>query len=385
MPIGDIAEAAGQGGNTSWQPIALEGSWKGHWMGAFSISKAQLQQMADGIKGSEIDIVVDFEHSTMFSDKAPAAGWIKEAQVRGNELVAQIVWTDTAAKHIREKEYKYLSPVIHWNTRDRQTGADAGTTIQSVALTNVPFLHELPEVRLNKYRVAFVVSQPEPEEPMDQKQFEALCKVLGMDPKTSTPEQVLTAMGERIALQGDVATQLAALNTALGIEAGADPVAAANALRAQATASDPAELAALRTQMTAFQETQDNAAALTAVQLAQGQGKVAGVDSDNYKHAQEWAKKDLAGFTAYLATIPAFSVAPGHVAAISGSVPASPGLLESPEVDAAVENVCAQFGMTAKDIKEAKEADAAALQSGNRITGLWGDTITAPMQGKEKE
>jgi phage I-like protein len=381
-PIGDIAEAAGEGGNTSWQRLAVVGEWKGHWMGPFSVNAQQIQQMVDSIVGSEIDVVVDYEHATVFSDRAPASGWIKAAKVdqdqNGNpSVLAQIAWTDTAAAHIKAGEYRYLSPVIVWQTRERQTGRDAGTSIQSVALTNVPFLHELPEVRLNSFRSVFQ-KQSEPEgEPMDEKQFQALCQTLGLDPKTATVAQVMEALGK---LQGN-ATQLDAINQALGVEGEANPVDVANTLRAQATSVDPNELATLRSTVSEMQTQQTNSQALQAVKAAQLEGKVAGDDTDNFKHALAWAQRDLKGFGDYIATLPAFSVAPGHQPQRQGSAAtsSSPETFDDPELEAQVQRNCQALGITPEQRKDLQSQDPST-----HLRRLWGADDAPPVaQGKE--
>lgn len=369
VPIGDIAQDAGAGGDTSWQHLAVVGEWKGHWMGPFSINKDQIQQMVDHIVGSEIDVVVDYEHATVFSDKAPASGWVKAAKQdtdqNGNPtLLAQIAWTKTAAQHIRDGEYRYLSPVIVWNTRDRQTGRDAGTSIQSVALTNVPFLHELPEVRLNSFRSAFENQEERKEEPMNEQQFKALCQALKMDPETTTVAQVMEALGK---LQVG-ATQLDAINVALGVEGDANPVDVANTLRAQATSVDPNEVATLRSTVAEMQTQQTNSQALQAVKAAQLEGKVAGDDTDNFKHALAWAQRDLKGFGEYIATLPAFSVAPGHQPQRPGSAaPSSPGTFDDPELEAQIQRNCQALGITPEQRKELQDQDPST-----HLRRLWG-------------
>lgn len=57
--------------------------------------------------------------------------------------------TDRARHLIENREYRYISPAINWAGRDKSTGKIDGTTLTSVALTNRPFLEELPAIRLS--------------------------------------------------------------------------------------------------------------------------------------------------------------------------------------------------------------------------------------------
>ncbi|HEV2349023.1 MAG TPA: phage protease [Terriglobia bacterium] len=57
--------------------------------------------------------------------------------------------TPRARQLIESGEYRYISPAISWAGRDKRTGKMTGTTLTSVALTNRPFLEELPQIRLS--------------------------------------------------------------------------------------------------------------------------------------------------------------------------------------------------------------------------------------------
>ena len=80
------------------------------------------------------DMVIDYEHQTLENVQAPAAGWIKELEWRGTEgLWAKTEWTDKASEYIRNKEYRYFSPVFIWRESDKRVIA-----LVNVALTNEP-------------------------------------------------------------------------------------------------------------------------------------------------------------------------------------------------------------------------------------------------------
>lgn len=209
-PSGD----AGGGPAMAWHTVALEGAWDGHRQGAFEVTESMLNQMKRNARALKVDTPVDYEHNSlnMFAAEAPAAGWISDFRVNsaGSEgprtLQALIGWNARAAEQIRNREYRYLSPVIVFNSRDRKTGKDRGAWIHSVALTNVPFLDELPEVKINSMARALGLRVHEPEtQPMfTEKQYAELAIKLGLKPE-ATPDQILVALSsmrdEHVALR----------------------------------------------------------------------------------------------------------------------------------------------------------------------------------------
>lgn len=86
-------------------------------------------------------IPMDYEHQTDLAPTngkpAPAAGWIKGLQARADGIWGLVEWTATAAAHIANGEYRYVSPVI-LHTKD-------GTIARLLraSLTNRPNLTEL--------------------------------------------------------------------------------------------------------------------------------------------------------------------------------------------------------------------------------------------------
>jgi len=134
-----------------WVRIGTPGRWRGHSSGEFELSETDFKQMVINYERLGLDIVVDYEHATIFNpEKAPAAGWIPaepiSLKVEDGDLWARIEWTETAMEHIKAREYRYLSPVFVPNTPDRVTGENIGWTLHSVALTNTPFLAELDPI-----------------------------------------------------------------------------------------------------------------------------------------------------------------------------------------------------------------------------------------------
>jgi phage I-like protein len=113
---------------------------------------------------------VDYEHQTLYGDKAPASGWIRHPdglRVEGEKLYAKIEWTDEAKKTIKKEQYRYLSPVLVPHATDATSGEDIGCLLHSVALTNTPFFTELPPIAAKS-------SQQKKENLMTKEQIEAL-------------------------------------------------------------------------------------------------------------------------------------------------------------------------------------------------------------------
>lgn len=119
------------------------------------------------------DLVIDWEHASMFSDQAPAAGWIKDLDDRGPEGIwGRVEWNQAAADQIRAREYRYLSPVVVCDKEDAETNKMWPLVLHSVALTNTPLLRDM-EPLANKF-------QHEEENEMS----EASKKSIGSGPET---------------------------------------------------------------------------------------------------------------------------------------------------------------------------------------------------------
>ncbi len=129
--------------------LAVVGSWKGHPSGPFELTLEDLEQIKTNFENGEVDIVVDFEHASLWNDKAPATGWIKELFFKEQDLWAKVKWIGDSVELIKSEQYKYISPVFNEKTIEQVSGDDIGWSLHSAALTNRPFLEELGEVIAN--------------------------------------------------------------------------------------------------------------------------------------------------------------------------------------------------------------------------------------------
>jgi phage I-like protein len=85
------------------------------------------------------EMVIDYEHQTLSGGQAPAAGWIKRLIDKGKDgLWAAVEWTQQAKEYLKNKEYKYFSPVMWVAKQGRKV-----VKIENVALTNFPKVNNL--------------------------------------------------------------------------------------------------------------------------------------------------------------------------------------------------------------------------------------------------
>ena len=134
--------ASGAGG---WQRILPAGSFsardgRGPYIVGDRAAMEAILAQSRAYHG-ETDIVVDYDHQALAvmapgsGKTAKAAGWVKGLEVRDDGIWANIEWTAVAAASIKEKEYRYLSPVIPHDAKGNVR------MVLSVSLTNVPAYH----------------------------------------------------------------------------------------------------------------------------------------------------------------------------------------------------------------------------------------------------
>lgn len=133
--------------------VAQVGHFKGHPAGPFSLTPQVFDEIVRNFRregGREIPI--DFEHASeadatsgsIPAGGAPAQGWIRGLENRGEAgLWADVEWLPQARDMIRNKQYKFFSPAIRFESRDKITGQNIGARMTSGALTNQPYLPSL--------------------------------------------------------------------------------------------------------------------------------------------------------------------------------------------------------------------------------------------------
>lgn len=98
------------------------------------------------IKAKTDDTLIDYNHGSFDDEAEPeraiAAGWFHNADYRADGLYALgVKWTPRAEQFIKNKEYRYLSPLFYYNTETGEV-----LELESVALTNTPALDGLDDL-----------------------------------------------------------------------------------------------------------------------------------------------------------------------------------------------------------------------------------------------
>ncbi|WP_145489981.1 phage protease [Yersinia rohdei] len=155
-----------------------------HWVMNAEIA----QRLIDAANAKSTPYAIDYEHQTLRAIKngqpAPAAGWFKSLEWRGDDglFAVDVEWTDAAAAMILAGEYRFISPVFNYNK--------SGHVLQILhaALTNTPALDDMDEVMLAAASVLAINSTSEGNAGMDEL-LEQLRWMLNL-PLSATQEEV---------------------------------------------------------------------------------------------------------------------------------------------------------------------------------------------------
>lgn len=144
----------------------------------------------DVVSNSRIgrDLPLDWEHSTEVKapkgEKADAAAWIVDLEVRANALWGKLEWTEDGRNSVAKRKYRYLSPVFLF---ERESGRIV--RLKSAGLTNSP---NLSLTALNREGAH---PGPNPSEDRPMKLAEAIRKALGLA-EDATEEHAVTAINQ---------------------------------------------------------------------------------------------------------------------------------------------------------------------------------------------
>lgn len=135
--------------NTGWLHAFSFGTYMHPVYGKITFDEATAKRMAsnvnDRVRG--IDIAIDYGHRA----SEDAAGWVRQAEVRDNGLWLLVEWTQTAAKKIREKAYRYFSPTFVKSWKHPESLKVFRDVLFGGGLTNRPFLKNMLPVNLSEY------------------------------------------------------------------------------------------------------------------------------------------------------------------------------------------------------------------------------------------
>lgn len=199
--------------------VVLPGKWKTHPAGPFLVDEQTQIEMVKNFNAVGADVVIDLEHASLIEgDPAPAAGWIKQLHNRnGAGVWADVEWTPLGRNMLSNKEKRYVSPVIIFGAKDPETGDSIGAKLDSVALTNRPYLENLPAVVNSKQE------SPQNNGETAMKEFlEKLAKQLGIKDEPSE-DTVLAAMSKQSELIGNLQTRVKEILATIGLGEEAKP------------------------------------------------------------------------------------------------------------------------------------------------------------------
>lgn len=350
---------------TSWIDIAGPGEWKGHPAGPFTLTPETFASCIAVFNDQANPIPVDYDHASLAVNPdggAPAAGWVQALELRGDRLWALVEWTAKAALGIRAGEYRYCSGVFDFDAVDRETGSRTVCAMDSVALTNRPFIDGQQPIALSRH---LEITMPE-DAPPPAAQADDAGKMLAA--------RLMEATGmDAAALLAALDAKLESVVAALKGEAPASvPPAPAAVAPATAPASDVAALTASVAALTASVNAKE--AELIPLRAAAAKlvddGLVAEVDAGvragkipppAREHFVKLARETPTSFRAILAAMPATTVlAPSTAPAV---VP--PSQAHTIDKDAKRRELTARVkswpGLTAKQVEETVNRQLADL------------------------
>lgn len=207
MPIGKLDAADGR----KWEVV----------------DKAHAQEIVDATKArlGRRKFMIDYDHQAVLATtdkvggRALASGWVSDFEVDDDGIHGLVEWTPQARTALRDREYRYLSPVFGHRPNGRVT------RLLNAALTNTPAL-DMP---------ALAAAQHGEPDTMNK-----IIEALGLD-GGADEDAIVAAIAEL-----KTSTALASVQpiaTALGLDEGADLEQVATA--AAAAAARPADLTAI--------------------------------------------------------------------------------------------------------------------------------------------
>lgn len=287
----------------------------------FEVDQESLTAMVAAFQARGVDLVVDYEHQSLKGDRAPAAGWIKELQAEADGLWARVEWTAQAREYLKNREYRYFSPVLKLDPETRRPEA-----LLNVALTNVPAMKCLAPL------VARYCGDGE-ETGMERETMKTeLAARLGMERETG---------GERLWLKAQAALTELALAVGLSQQATVGEVRAG--IEALKAFQGQTEL--LAAEMAALKEQVAEAAVHREVETALLTGKISPAQQ---AWALDYCRRDLEGFKAFAAQAPKVVPLGQGLALSRETAPGAAGL--TPEEVA----ICRAMNITPEHYRQAK-------------------------------
>lgn len=309
-----------------WVQLLPAGTFAGRdGRGPYALGDAQAVIAATMAHQAGADLPIDYDHQIYRSEAngrpAVAAGWITELQSRSDGIWGRVEWTVRAAEHLKNREYRYLSPAY---VHDRDGNV---LRIEGAGLVNNPNLEltalasQLPGGNnVNKLLEALAKAMGLPEDATEETvvthakalvaeraQLAELAKVFGA-PDGSTPEQL--AVHAKTAMTG--------LAQALGAAEGSTPEQLVAHAKTATGEPDPGKYVSLAVhnvlagELQGLKRERDQEKAQAAVGRAKAAGKLIPAQEP---WALALASKSLEDFCAWEAGAPVV-IEPGRVAPV---------------------------------------------------------------------
>jgi len=138
---------------TTWIHVGYEGEWEGHPSGPFELTGRTFSQCVEAFRALATPPQVDYGHGSLYETDGqpkPAAGYVVDLEVRDDGLWACVEFTERAAGMVRGGEYRFCSGVFMWDQPDRVTGETIPCQLDSIGLTNRPFVDGQNAIRLHR-------------------------------------------------------------------------------------------------------------------------------------------------------------------------------------------------------------------------------------------
>lgn len=302
--------------------------------GDFVVDQESFQSIKAKFIDRALDIVVDYEHQTLEDVQAPAGGWIKDLILQDDAIAAKVEWTPKAQEYLRNKEYRYLSPVVMVRKSDLKA-----IVLHSVALTNTPAIDGMFPI-INSINVNF----DDDEGGTEMDLLKKLAALLGLG-EDATEEQLTQKIGELLKTSENVAKKpteedLVAnktITSLLGVDEKAkteDVAAAIMALKNPTNFVPVSEFQALKTRL-------DKMDSDGLVTKALKDGKISAAQKE---WAEEYALKDTQGFAKFV------DKAPQSVPV--GTLGIEDNKEQKTEVTETTLAVCKQLGVSKEDLEK---------------------------------
>lgn len=341
LPMGEFTSVDGRPVGMTWgkgMPVECK-SWL--------LTQEQGQKLVAALKERQDDLVIDYEHQTLKAagngQPAPAAGWMKDFELREDGLYALCEFTPNAQTMIDNKEYRYISPVFPFH---HKTGLV--TALLNVALTNAPALDGLTDV-MAKAALSLFPSTSKEDSAMDELR-ERLQWMLNL-PVGATVEDIKAQFDKLIEQISNGQGMAAASVDLLALLANQKQQIAAlsQQLTQQTTEPDPTKFVsidvvnALNSQIAALSQKNMTDEGQTLVQAALTDNRITPAEATWLGSV---GKKDVNAVKAYLDGKPVIAALSQTQTSVT-----KPLATQEADLDATALAICSQLGITKEQFK----------------------------------